>query len=200
MEGEIMGKKSAIVRHDENPFLEGPLVYKPKNKAMVVGAGNTVLLNQDTGEVSPTKIISYQEVDPEKFVKLYTAEIRALFDLTNPSFRLMEIIFLQVQQHAVDKDVIYLNLQMTEKFFHEHERPAMSKSTFYRAVGELAQRGIIAASTNQNLYFINPRIFFNGDRVTFIRHVTKKKKSGSTIPDLRQLDLLEAPERRVASR
>lgn len=42
---------------------------------------------------------------------------------------------------------------------------------------ELIGKGFVAPSTNAPLYFINPAIFFNGDRVRFVTEIRRKKLS-----------------------
>ncbi|WP_196424736.1 hypothetical protein [Commensalibacter melissae] len=37
-------------------------------KKVVIGKGNDILLNQETGEASTTNVITYREVDDEQFV------------------------------------------------------------------------------------------------------------------------------------
>ena len=49
---------------------------------------------------------------------------------------------------------------------------------------------IIARGKKDYLYFINPMVFFNGDRVTFAKTYVKKQKG--KIIDPMQTNLLEA--------
>ena len=47
----------------------------------------------------------------------------------------------------------------------------------YNGLSALIANGIIARGYNENVYFINPMIVFNGDRVTFAKTYIRKKKA-----------------------
>lgn len=49
-----------------------------------------------------------------------------------------------------------------------------SKGTVYRGLAELVKAEIIARGINENLWFINPLIVFNGDRVSFTKTYVRK--------------------------
>ena len=50
-----------------------------------------------------------------------------------------------------------------------------SKATVYKGLAELVKSEIIARGPADNLWFINPLIMFNGDRVTFAKQYVKKQ-------------------------
>lgn len=52
-----------------------------------------------------------------------------------------------------------------------------SKPTIYKALTELVINKIIARGPHDIIYFINPMIVFNGDRVTFAKSYVKKKSN-----------------------
>jgi hypothetical protein len=52
----------------------------------------------------------------------------------------------------------------------------------------------IARGPNPYKYYINPTIFFNGDRLTFIEQYELEKTTEQKKADGRQLDLLEMIE------
>jgi hypothetical protein len=54
----------------------------------------------------------------------------------------------------------------------------------------LVENNIIARGPADNLYFINPMVIFNGDRVSFTKTYVKKQK-GKVI-DPNQINLLDA--------
>jgi hypothetical protein len=181
-----MGRqREGIVKYQSNPFLDNTK-YKTRNKRVSVQAGRQVLLDRDTGELqAPTEVMAVYQVDGEQFIKIYTSQIRSLFELGPAAFRLMEVVFAKVQHEAINKDTIYLNSKAAEEYFQKAGRQAMSRATYDRAVRELLEKRILAQSELPHLYFINPHIFFNGDRVRFISEYRKKKPA----PDNRQMDL-----------
>lgn len=45
----------------------------------------------------------------------------------------------------------------------------------YAALASLIEAKILARGYNENVYFINPMIMFNGDRVSFVRSYVKRR-------------------------
>ncbi|KAA3824478.1 hypothetical protein F3F35_31800 [Bacteroides ovatus] len=71
----------------------------------------------------------------------------------------------------------------------DYVRPEL---TVYRGLAELVKAEIIARGINENLWFINPLIVFNGDRVSFTKTYVRKKSLSTkkkAEEDERQLSL-----------
>ena len=65
------------------------------------------------------------------------------------------------------------------KFFCEeieNKKFKISRSTFYSAVKELILNNFIAESIYSNQYYINPSLFFNGNRLKLIKEYRVKKE------------------------
>ena len=52
----------------------------------------------------------------------------------------------------------------------------LSAPIFYRGIKELVEKKIIAKSVDKIVFYINPAVFFNGDRARFVTEVIKKKE------------------------
>lgn len=172
-----MGKVSRLEkRYDTNPFIGSNAEYKRSKKRTVIKGGKMVV-DSVTGEVEDTaELVTTHEVDAEQFVKLYTKELKLLFSLTASSMRLLQVVLQQVQT-AVGKDTILLNMAIMERYFTSVEVKPMSRPTFYRCVNEMIDKGFIApASDSRDLFFINPNLFFNGNRVRFVKeyHINRQ--------------------------
>ena len=50
-----------------------------------------------------------------------------------------------------------------------------AKSSIFQGLGQLAANNIIARGKTDFLYFINPMVTFNGNRITFAQTYVKKK-------------------------
>ena len=66
------------------------------------------------------------------------------------------------------KDVIYLHAKEADRYHKANRSTGYSPASFYRAIDELISKGIIARSTLPHMFWINPAIFWNGDRLRFI--------------------------------
>jgi len=62
-----------------------------------------------------------------------------------------------------------------------------TKKPIYEGLAALIASGIIARGYNEYVYFINPLVAFNGDRVSYIKTYIKKKRG---IKDPNQLSLV----------
>jgi hypothetical protein len=53
-------------------------------------------------------------------------------------------------------------------------RALLKRPSFQRALKELLEKGFIAESTRPSMFWFNPNLFFNGDRMTFIHEYRRK--------------------------
>lgn len=152
-------------RFQQNPFICAP---QTRAKDVLVGTSSHALVDVDSGEIQGgTYIFKTQEVDKESFVKLYTAELYRWLDLSKSGQKLFNKILQIVSKEAINKDFIQLSF--------ENCSDIMSKKTFYKSTAELIQIGIIAKGNYDTSYWINPAIFFNGNRVTFAKQLRLKQ-------------------------
>lgn len=173
------GDKNAT--YEFNPFTNGIMLPLKKKKI------GTKFIDQtdDSGVIRTTEVAEFTEVDEEEFIKIYTKQMKGLFELTPSTYRLMQVIFAQVQKMP-GRDTIYLNLRIAQEYFTMTGQKSVSKPTFHRSIKELCEKKIIASSLDRNLYFINPTIIFNGDRVRFVKEVRKKRSKHAVLEEAGQ--------------
>lgn len=155
----------------QNPFIK-TTVIKTRSKRLTVARGSTIIDSQ-TGEVEGlTEVAQIFKVDEAQFIKVFTSQIKAFFDLGQGAYRLMQIVFAITQKIPPHTDRIYMNPETLPE-----DLPAISNSAFYRALAELLEKGFLArVESDKHWYFINPTLFFNGDRVRFITEYQRPKK------------------------
>ena len=150
-----------------------------RKKRTAVSA-NHALVNTDTGEVQGVaEIVQVTQVDDEKFIKLYTQNLKAFFELKPTTFRMVAVLFREMQRHP-NGDTVYLNVEAAKDYFESINEPPISASAFHNAINEMIEKGFIAPSVRKPMYFINPAIFFNGDRVRFVQEYRRKKVPSTT--------------------
>jgi hypothetical protein len=168
-------KMDGVELYKSNPFTE-VLEIRTKKKMIKVGHGKQ-LIDTRTGEMeNVTQIITYKEVDDDEFVKFFTGNIALTFDLTAAGNKAFQLVMRVAQKEAIGRDDIYLNDEVVESFVSEF-KVKLSISTFRRGLKEILLKQILAKSTKTNVYYINPNLIFNGDRVAFTQAVKRKKKS-----------------------
>lgn len=168
-------KLSDFKRNDENPFMnqaieevEKHIVKKYRNST---GQGQRALVaaaDIHTGEIFKTSFLRQMEVDEDQFVKLYLSNFAAFFDLSKAAIRVFGY-FMQAMKPKNDMVVFLLDKCLEYTGYK-------AKDTIYRGLAELVANEIIARGPSDTLWFINPLIVFNGDRVSFTKTFVKKKE------------------------
>jgi|DEB19_MinimDraft_2_1074335.scaffolds.fasta_scaffold02221_1 hypothetical protein len=172
MESKSLQKNTqAIQKYKTNPFVDDDLLLQLSGLKNVYfnQYSRNAIVDTATGEYTPAtlQIVKQIKADKEKFVKLYTTHLRVFFELTANSNKLLQYILHKVQTEAQGKDTIYLGFEDADEFYTSHNLK-IGRSTFFKGMKELIEKGFLAKSNLPNIYFINPKLFFNGDRVEFI--------------------------------
>jgi hypothetical protein len=165
-------------KYEINPFLEKAIFeikssIKRKNILATQTERKAVLaaVNTDTGEIlGHTAFVRQIEYEDKKFVKLYLNEFKVFFDLSKSAMKVLEYILTQIQPNSDRLIFIMKNCE---------EYTSLTQPTISSALSNLCQNQVIARSETASMYFINPTILFNGNRVTFMRtYIRKTSPSG----------------------
>jgi hypothetical protein len=114
----------------------------------------------------------YIEVDEAQFTKLYVSELSALFDLTKPAIRVFAYLLTALRPN---KDTILFIMDDCLEF-----TKYKSKKDVLSGLSCLIESKIIARSKQEFIYYINPLIFFNGNRITFAKSYIKQTRNNYT--------------------
>lgn len=175
------------IRYEKNPFLKD-LVINTKSKSVKIstlGKDDNILVNQQTGEVRGTHVVSYRKVDPDKFVKVFAENIALTFDLTAAGIKAFNVLMHAVQNHGIGRDEVLLDIYTLDDFLKNNTVKNFSNSTYHRGLKELEKAKIIAKTKRKGWYFINPNFLFNGDRVAFTTVLERKTQDTTN----RQMDI-----------
>ena len=110
------------------------------------------------------------EVDEEQFTKIYLSQFSAFWNLNTQAIR----VFGYIMTKLVPKQDMFIFL-MEECLTHTKYK---NHRSVHQGLSALLEADIIARGPADTLYFINPMIAFNGDRVTFAKTYVKKKSPG----------------------
>jgi hypothetical protein len=162
-----------------SPFLKEE-VFKvdSKKKTIIAGKSSQVMLNANTGTLEGITLLHrFTEVDRERFVKIFTNEVGFLFELSKSGLKVFSYLVTIVKQ---DTDEVYLHIPELMEYCGYS-----SKNQAYRGLSELISNKIIAMSDRNNIWYINPNILFNGDRIAFIKEYrmsTKETTNNKQLP------------------
>lgn len=184
--------RRGLARHRENPFWE-PSEVKVGKKHIKVAGGVHVGEEGDSVQHSGVHIV--HEIDKEEFVKLYTKNMKVFFDLKPSTQKVLQVV-LHAVQRTPNTDSIYLHWLSAEEYIEEHGIK-ISRASFHNSVKELLTKKFIAESVEPHRFWINPHLFFNGNRMTFVnefrikneKEVKPKKPKAISRPDEEQKEL-----------
>lgn len=168
-----------LVKHKENPFLEN-FTITTKGKRVTVNPMGTkednILVSQSTGEIKGTHVTAYKQVDDAEFIKLFTGNISLTFNLNQSGRKVFDMLVRVMQHSSISRDQVYIDDNVREEFVKAHD-VKLASSTMYRGIDDLIDKKIIARSNRTNIYFINPSLVFNGDRIAFTTIIERKKSN-----------------------
>lgn len=167
---------------DVNPLMES-LVVPTKKSRVSSGLGQTPLIDGQTGEVVATTVIhQITEVDTEQFVKVFLAGINAIYELTRPGQRVFQAVLAEYERtdmhsgFAAAVALAWFDGGLSGRAID------MSEKTFNRGLRELLDKGFIAPKT-PGLFWVNPSLFFKGDRVRFVKEYRRAPRPvGKALP------------------
>ena len=152
---------------DKNPLIEANAIEVKKR--YVHASRGRDLVDPLTGELhSVAKVHTVAEKDDEEFVKVFAEGVKAMYGLKKGAFRVFQAILEEYQKTKMSggyADSIYLNWFDGKLCGREI---GMSERTFQNGFKELLLAGFLAPKS-PNLYWVNPALFFKGNRVAFIR-------------------------------
>jgi hypothetical protein len=164
----IQSRRKNTLAYPENPFWKKTEVKIGKKTIKVAGGRH---INTDGESIDHSGIHIVKDVDENEFLKVYTKNIKAIFDLKPTAQRVLQYLMTELQK-TPNADAIYLAWIGAESYFSEHDIQ-VSRASFHRALSELIQKGFLAENTRPNMFWFNPNLFFNGNRLSFIYEYRK---------------------------
>lgn len=125
--------------------------YGSKEERAVTEDGEELYIRKIKSESVLKDTLEYRKVYKESFVTIK--------DFGTPALR----IFCYIAVHLKPKkEEIYINMELCNEFCGYN-----SRQPFYQGIVELLEKEVIAKKRgSDHYYFINPNVFFNGERVT----------------------------------
>ncbi len=158
-------------RFKTNPFVDIQLLNALAGRKDVyfTQTDSTTIIDLKTQTIEPvrTQIVKSVKADKEQFVKIFTTHLKAFFELNQTAYKMLQYVLHTVQKEGQDTDKVYLSLNRAQEYF-ESQGINCSSTTYYSGMKTLVEKLFIAEATEQNFYFINAKLFFNGDRIEFI--------------------------------
>ncbi|MDY7531123.1 hypothetical protein RGV33_05455 [Pseudomonas sp. Bout1] len=162
-----------------NPLLE-PTEVTVKRRYVKTGTSEEIVSTRP-GETRQTAAAIYivDERDDASFVKVFADGVAAAFDLGRTASRVFQLVLQEYERapmcqgFAESIELAWFNDGLSGRSVD------MSEKTFQRGLKELLAKQFLAPRT-PSTFWVNPALFFKGDRVKFIteyrREVSKESR------------------------
>ena len=157
-------KVSKFQMNKVNPFIEETIQHIEKGDRMIfMGTRDDILVDGNTGEVKAHSIIAKKvKLDKAQFRKVYVNNIASWFDLSKTGLRVFGFILSIIKPNHDSFDFDFDDCMEYTKY--------KSKNSVLSGLSELLENRFIARGSNPYKYYLNPTIFFNGNRLTLVKH------------------------------
>lgn len=164
--------KAELMNPLHNPLVE-PQQLKTRRRLVKSGRSED-LINPATGEISGIAAIhQIEERDDAEFVKVFAAGVAASYELTKTAQRVFQVVLDQYQRTPMTGGFA----DTVELFWFgdgiEGRDVGISESTWNRGLRELLDKRFISPKTPSS-FWVNPALFFKGDRVLFIKEYRRR--------------------------
>ncbi len=163
MDSNSYNKITEYKANKRNPFIDETITHvEVGNKMVMVTHKDHDLLIGSDGDVKGHTILAVKKkVDKAQFMKVYYEAFRNLYDLSKSAIRIFGFI-AEVVKDTPNKDTFMIDFELCKV------NTGYSRKTINSALAELIGNKFIARGPNPYIYFLNPTIFFNGDRLTLL--------------------------------
>lgn len=168
-------------RYKTNPFVsEGGFSIPTRNKRETLQTMGPASVVVDGQQIDVAQVVRVRQVDTDRFVKVFVNHLAGFYDLTPTSMRLLTVLLHVVSDARFrDTDQIVLTEAIARETMKEQGQKPLSSASYYRAINELIASGFIAPTETPPLFFINPAVLFNGDRVRFVTELRRERASAA---------------------
>jgi hypothetical protein len=182
----ILGTKRGFPIYSANPSVTGEVPTRgarrrlgQERKGLLLDAGAGEIFGQGSAI-----IYEWEEVDAERFVKLYLDGMKQAADLTKAGLTLFRVVYQEIREHPNNDTVQLSHYGLRERI------PEITERNYHRGLQELLQKQFLFRSPYDGTFFINIRYMFNGDRLGFVKayRLKRPKRREPTIEGQLALD------------
>ena len=135
-------------------------------KVLIGDEKKGLIINDGTGEITGlggAVVYEWEEVDKERFVKLFLAGMKQAAGLTKAGLLILEVVYNLVRDNP-NTDEVKLNLYVASGKIE-----GITDRTYQRGLRELLEKQFLFRSPSEGVFFVNVRYLFNGDRLAFVK-------------------------------
>lgn len=161
----------------DNPFLESFSINMRKKNVSIM-TGNKVLEGAEGETLKVNAISVSREIDTSQYIKIYTAYMTPLFELSKAAQKVIQLILLEVQENAQGVAHVFFNINVAHRRCEQLGWNKIAKKTYMVGIKELIDKQFLAGHADgTGMWWFNPAIVFNGDRAVFVQQYVIKRKT-----------------------
>ena len=171
-EVQNIAEKHGIPVYLSNPSVPSQEEISRPRKTKIGNEQTGLIINDGTGEIlgiGGAVVYEWEEVDKERFVKLFLAGLRQASGLSKAGLAVFELVYNALRE-TPGEDTVRLSVMTV----------GMKKTTYYNGLRELLKKEFLYRSPWDGTFFVNIRYMFNGDRLAFVKayHLQGSENSG----------------------
>lgn len=154
-------EKHGIPVYRTNPSVPGANEIARSKRVQIGDTHKGFVVDNGTGEIlgrGAAFAYEFEEVDKERFVKLYIAGLKQASGLSKAGLAVFEIVYSALRE-TPGKDTVNLS----------QDESSLAPATFRRGLRELLEKEFLFRSPYDGTFFVNIRFMFNGDRLAFVK-------------------------------
>ena len=157
----VIREKHGIPVYRTNPSVPDTNEISRARRVQIGDTHKGFVVDNGTGEIlgrGAAYAYEFEEVDKERFVKLYIAGLKQASGLSKAGLAVFEIVYSELRE-TPGRDTVQLS---------QDETP-LAPATFRRGLRELLEKEFLFRSPYDGTFFVNIRFMFNGDRLAFVK-------------------------------
>jgi hypothetical protein len=163
---KILGEKRGLPVYTTNPSIPAQEDISRSRRAQIGNDKKGLIIHEGTGEIlgsGGAVVYEWEEVDKERFVKLFLAGVKQAAELSKAGLAIFEVVYNLLRENP-NSDKVELNLYVASDQIGD-----IAERTYQRGLRELLDKEFLYRSPSEGVFFVNIRYMFNGDRLAFVK-------------------------------
>lgn len=170
----VIREKHGIPVYRSNPSIPAATEIAKAKRVQIGTPVKGLVVDNGTGEIlghGGAIAYEFEEVDKERFVKLYLAGLKQASGLSKAGLAVFERVYDSLRENR-NRDEIRLSPDTSD----------LPVKTFQRGLRELLEKEFLFRSPFDGLFFVNIRFMFNGDRLAFVKGYKLRNSESQQLP------------------
>ena len=160
----IVGTKQGLPVYTANPSIPPKDQISKPRRSQIGNERKGLVFDEGSEEIigrGGAILYEWEEVDKERFVKLFLAGLKQASGLSKAGLAIFEVVYDQMRENP-NSDRVMLSLL-------DPAMPKIPRATYFRGLRELLEKEFLFRSPFDGVFFVNIRYMFNGDRLAFVK-------------------------------